>query len=48
MAEVARKMLGDAPLAYVEGVGGVRVAEDEIVEVGKHNVSTLGFQWITC
>ncbi|KAI9861829.1 MAG: hypothetical protein M1824_001940 [Vezdaea acicularis] len=38
VAEVARKVLGDAPLAYVEGVGGVRVAEDEIVEVGKHNI----------
>ena len=37
--EVARKVIGDAPLAYVEGVGGVRVAEDEVITVGKCDVS---------
>ena len=37
--EVARKVMGDAPLAYVEGAGGVRVSEDEVVEVGKYDVS---------
>ena len=36
--DCARKVVGDAPLAYVEGVGGVRVSEDEVVEVGKHDV----------
>jgi len=30
--------MGDAPLAYVEGAGGVRVAENEIVAVGKNDV----------
>ena len=39
MAEVARKIIGDAPLAYVEGVGAVRVAEDDIVAIGKNDVS---------
>ncbi|MCJ1254895.1 hypothetical protein MMC24_002711 [Lignoscripta atroalba] len=33
--ECARKVMGDAPLAYVEGAGGVRVSEDEVVGVGK-------------
>ena len=33
--------MGDAPLAYVEGTGGVRVAEDEIVAVGKHDVRNI-------
>lgn len=37
--ECARKIMGDAPLAYVEGAGGVRVSEDEIVSVGKNDVS---------
>ena len=37
--ECARKIMGDAPLAYVEGSGGVRVSEDEIVSVGKNDVS---------
>lgn len=36
--EVARKVMGDAPLAYVEGAGGVRVAEDEVVEIGRNDV----------
>ena len=37
--ECAKKIMGDAPLAYVEGAGGVRVSEDEVVEVGKNDVS---------
>ncbi|KAM0793953.1 GTP-binding protein [Usnea florida] len=36
--DCARKIMGDAPLAYVEGAGGVRVSEDEIVEVGKNDI----------
>lgn len=39
VAEVYRKVMGDAPLAYVEGTGGVRVAEDDLVSVGKNDVS---------
>ena len=37
--ECARKIMGDAHLAYVEGAGGVRVSEDEIVAVNKNDVS---------
>lgn len=37
--EVARKVVGDAPLAHVEGPGGVRVSEDEVVGIGKYDVS---------
>lgn len=39
VADVARKVVGDAPLAYVEGSGGTRVAEDDLVAVGKNDVS---------
>lgn len=39
VAECARKVMGDAPLAYVEGAGGVRVAEDDLVTIGKNDVS---------
>ena len=39
--DCARKVMGDAPLAYVEGVGGVRVSEDEVVGVGRFDVSLL-------
>ncbi|KAL8823483.1 MAG: hypothetical protein Q9191_005816, partial [Dirinaria sp. TL-2023a] len=35
--EAGRKIMGDAPLAYVEGAGGVRVSEDEVVAVGKND-----------
>jgi len=38
VAEVARKVMGDAPLAYVEGAGGVRVAEDDLVTIGKNDI----------
>jgi ribosome-binding ATPase YchF (GTP1/OBG family) len=38
--DVARKVIGDAPLAYVEGAGGVRVGEDDLVGVGKCDVSS--------
>jgi hypothetical protein len=44
VAEVARKVMGDAPLAYVEGAGGVRVAEDDFVAIGKNDVSMALFQ----
>lgn len=30
--------MGDVPISYIEGVGGTRVSEDEIVAVGKHDV----------
>lgn len=40
MRDAARKIMGDVPIAYVEGAGGVRVAEDETVEGGKNDVST--------
>ncbi|OAA57693.1 GTP-binding protein [Cordyceps fumosorosea ARSEF 2679] len=38
VGDVARKIMGDAPVAYVEGVGGLRVSEDDIVAVGKNDV----------
>ncbi|KAF2838406.1 GTP-binding protein [Patellaria atrata CBS 101060] len=43
VGDVYRKVMGDAPLAYVDTVGGVRVAEDDVVEVGKNDVSCLIF-----
>lgn len=39
VGDVARKVMGDVPINYIEGVGGTRVAEDDIVAVGKHDVS---------
>lgn len=39
VADVARKVVGDAPIAYIEGAGGLRVAEDQLVGVGKNDVS---------
>lgn len=36
--DVYRKIMGDAPLAYVETVGGVRVSEDDEVMVGKNDI----------
>ena len=41
VADVARKCMGDAPIAYIEGVGGIRVAEDDAVAPGKNDVRSL-------
>ncbi len=38
VGDVYRKVMGDAPMAYVETVGGVRVGEDDQVGVGKNDV----------
>lgn len=37
--EVARKVMGDVTIAFVEGAAGTRVAEDDTVDVGKNDVS---------
>ena len=39
VGDVARKVMGDAPIAYVEGFGNIRVSEDDLVAVGKNDVS---------
>lgn len=39
VGDVFRKIMGDAPLAFTETVGGVRVAEEDEVRVGKNDVS---------
>lgn len=38
VTDVARKVMGDAPIAFVEGEGGRRVAEDATVAVGKNDI----------
>lgn len=38
VGDAARKVMGDAPIAYIEGAGGTRVSEDDIVAVGKNDV----------
>ncbi|KAL2220743.1 GTP-binding protein [Thermoascus aurantiacus ATCC 26904] len=38
VGDVARKVMGDIPVTYIEGAGGIRVSEDEVVEVGKHDI----------
>lgn len=37
--DVFRKIMGDAPMAFAEGVGGLRVGEDEEVGPGVNDVS---------
>jgi ribosome-binding ATPase len=38
VGDVARKVMGDAPIAFVEGIGNIRVSEDDTVGVGKNDV----------
>ncbi len=42
VADVARKCMGDAPIAFVEGIGSTRVSEDDTVTVGKNDVRCAG------
>ena len=39
VTEVARKCMGDAPIAYVEGAAGTRVSDEDTVDVGRNDVS---------
>ena len=39
VADVYRKVMGDAPLAFTETVGGVRVSEEDEIVSGKNDVS---------
>lgn len=51
VGDVARKVMGDVPISYIEGVGGTRVSEDDTVAVGKHDVcASLRLCWcmLTC
>jgi len=41
VSEVYRKVMGDAPLAYVEAVGGIRVSEDDEIKIGKNDVRMM-------
>nr|POE80966.1 putative gtp-binding protein [Quercus suber] len=45
VGDVYRKVMGDAPMAYVETVGGVRVGEEDEVGVGKHDVGLRRSVW---
>lgn len=38
VGDVARKIMGDAPVAFIEGDGGRRVAEEQLVGVGKNDI----------
>ncbi|KAF1924118.1 GTP-binding protein [Didymella exigua CBS 183.55] len=38
VGDVYRKVMGDAPLAYVETEGARRVGEDDVVSVGKNDI----------
>ncbi|KAJ6013783.1 P-loop containing nucleoside triphosphate hydrolase protein [Penicillium herquei] len=38
VGDVARKVMGDVPISYIEGIGGTRVSEEDIVSVGKHDI----------
>lgn len=38
VADVARKVMGDAPISFTEGEGGRRVADDAVVSVGKNDI----------
>lgn len=44
--------MGDVPISYIEGIGGTRVSEDDMVAVGKNDVRfhdpKFEYQKLTC
>lgn len=48
VADVAKKVMGDAPIAYIEGIGNIRVSEDDTVGVGKNDVSLKALFFLIC
>ena len=38
VGDVARKIMGDAPIAFIEGAGGKRVADDQVVAPGINDI----------
>ncbi|ODQ67793.1 P-loop containing nucleoside triphosphate hydrolase protein [Nadsonia fulvescens var. elongata DSM 6958] len=38
VAQVAKRVMGDIPIMYIEGLGGLKVAEDDTVDAGKNDV----------
>lgn len=41
VGDVYRKIMGDAPLAFTETVGGVRVGEEDEIQAGKNDILTF-------
>ncbi|KAK9453286.1 P-loop containing nucleoside triphosphate hydrolase protein [Dipodascopsis uninucleata] len=38
VGSVIRKIMGDIPIAFVEGLGGIRVSKTDIVDAGKNDI----------
>lgn len=38
ISKVARQIMGDVTIAAIEGVGGVRISEDDTIDVGKNDI----------
>jgi len=38
VGEAARIIMGTVPLAAIEGVGGIKVAEDQPIDIGKNDI----------
>ncbi|CCH43338.1 putative GTP-binding protein [Wickerhamomyces ciferrii] len=38
VSKVARQIMGDVTIAAIEGIGGVRVSEDDTIDVGKNDI----------
>lgn len=38
VGQVARNIMGDVPIAAIEGIGSMKIAEDDIIDVGKNDI----------
>lgn len=38
VGQVSKKIMGDVPIAIIEGVGGVRIGEEDIIDISKNDI----------
>jgi len=38
VGDLAHKIMGDAPIAYAETVGGIKVSEEDLISIGKNDI----------
>lgn len=38
VGQFSRKIMGDIPIAFIEGVGGTKISEEDVIEAGKNDI----------
>lgn len=38
VGQVARTIMGDIPIAIIEGIGSIKIADDDTIDIGKNDI----------